>query len=78
MCVSVLLSLTLQLPLLEKKSLHFCTSFLEEIAKQTSNIAMEICAEQRNLSDKVQQSRPPQDSVNTETDMGTNSTFNRA
>ncbi|MGH0172991.1 UNVERIFIED_CONTAM: hypothetical protein FKN15_002575 [Acipenser sinensis] len=27
--------------------------FLEEIAKQTSNIAMEICAEQRNLSDKL-------------------------
>ncbi|XP_058869353.1 nck-associated protein 1-like [Acipenser ruthenus] len=42
-----------ELPLLEKKSLHFCTSFLEEIAKQTSNIAMEICAEQRNLSDKL-------------------------
>ncbi|XP_066564392.1 nck-associated protein 1-like [Amia ocellicauda] len=38
---------------LEKKSLKYCIAFLEEIAKQTCNVIMEICAEQCNLSDQL-------------------------
>lgn len=38
---------------MEKKSLRLCVAFLEQIAKQTSGIVLEICAEQRNLSDQV-------------------------
>lgn len=30
-----------------------CVTFLEQIAKLTSNVALEICAEQSNLSDQV-------------------------
>lgn len=38
---------------MEKKSLRLCVTFLEQIAKQTSGVVLEICAEQRNLSDQV-------------------------
>lgn len=40
-------------PHLKNHSLHHCNSFLEELAKQTSNCVLEICAEQRNLSEQV-------------------------
>ncbi|XP_029682834.1 nck-associated protein 1-like [Takifugu rubripes] len=39
---------------LEKKSLNLCVTFLEQIAKMTSNVVLEICAEQCNLNDKLQ------------------------
>lgn len=42
-----------QYPHLKNHSLHHCNSFLEELAKQTSNCVLEICAEQRNLSEQV-------------------------
>ncbi|XP_041837245.1 nck-associated protein 1-like [Melanotaenia boesemani] len=38
---------------LEKRSLCLCVTFLEQIAKQTSSVVLEICAEQRNLSDQL-------------------------
>ena len=38
---------------MEKKSLRLCVTFLEQIAKQTSNVVLEICAEQCNLNDQV-------------------------
>uniref|UniRef100_A0A8C0L6F8 NCK associated protein 1 like n=1 Tax=Canis lupus dingo TaxID=286419 RepID=A0A8C0L6F8_CANLU len=40
-------------PHLKNHSLHHCNSFLEELAKQTSNCVLEICAEQRNLSEQL-------------------------
>ncbi|OBS77371.1 hypothetical protein A6R68_16212 [Neotoma lepida] len=40
-------------PHLKNHGLHHCNSFLEELAKQTSNCVLEICAEQRNLSEQV-------------------------
>ncbi|XP_051932866.1 nck-associated protein 1-like isoform X2 [Hippocampus zosterae] len=36
-----------------KRSLRLCVTFLEQIAKQTSTIMLEICAEQRNLNDQL-------------------------
>lgn len=39
--------------IVEKKSLRLCVTFLEQIAKQTSNVVLEICAEQCNLNDQV-------------------------
>ncbi|XP_036064892.1 nck-associated protein 1-like isoform X1 [Onychomys torridus] len=38
---------------LKNHGLHHCKSFLEELAKQTSNCVLEICAEQRNLSEQL-------------------------
>uniref|UniRef100_A0A3Q1CLI1 NCK associated protein 1 like n=1 Tax=Amphiprion ocellaris TaxID=80972 RepID=A0A3Q1CLI1_AMPOC len=38
---------------MEKKSLRLCVTFLEQIAKQTSSVVLEICAEQRNLHDQL-------------------------
>ncbi|KAF3690048.1 Nck-associated protein 1-like [Channa argus] len=38
---------------LEKKGLRLCVTFLEQIAKQTSNVVLEICAEQCNLNDQL-------------------------
>uniref|UniRef100_H0VD15 NCK associated protein 1 like n=1 Tax=Cavia porcellus TaxID=10141 RepID=H0VD15_CAVPO len=40
-------------PHLKNHGLHHCNSFLEELAKQTSNCILEICAEQRNLSEQL-------------------------
>ncbi|KAG7478250.1 hypothetical protein MATL_G00077920 [Megalops atlanticus] len=38
---------------IEKRSLRFCVTFLEEIAKQTCNVILEICAEHCNLNDQL-------------------------
>lgn len=43
-----------QYNLMEKRSLRLCVTFLEQIAKQTSGVMLEICAEQRNLNDQVE------------------------
>uniref|UniRef100_A0A671DXV3 NCK associated protein 1 like n=1 Tax=Rhinolophus ferrumequinum TaxID=59479 RepID=A0A671DXV3_RHIFE len=40
-------------PHLKSHGLHHCNSFLEELAKQTSNCVLDICAEQRNLSEQL-------------------------
>ncbi|XP_052017113.1 nck-associated protein 1-like isoform X3 [Apodemus sylvaticus] len=40
-------------PHLKNHGLHHCNSFLEELAKQTSNCVLEICAEQRNLNEQL-------------------------
>uniref|UniRef100_A0A7N9CXJ9 NCK associated protein 1 like n=1 Tax=Macaca fascicularis TaxID=9541 RepID=A0A7N9CXJ9_MACFA len=40
-------------PHLKNHGLHHCNCFLEELAKQTSNCVLEICAEQRNLSEQL-------------------------
>ncbi|KAG8518303.1 Nck-associated protein 1-like, partial [Galemys pyrenaicus] len=40
-------------PHLKNHGLHHCNSFLEELAKQASNCVLEICAEQRNLSEQL-------------------------
>lgn len=45
--------LCLQVQAMEKRSLRLCVTFLEQIAKQTSAVVLEICAEQRNLCDQV-------------------------
>uniref|UniRef100_A0A8K9UXC6 NCK associated protein 1 like n=1 Tax=Oncorhynchus mykiss TaxID=8022 RepID=A0A8K9UXC6_ONCMY len=37
----------------EKRSLRLCVTFLEEIAKQTSSVILEICSEQCNLNDQL-------------------------
>uniref|UniRef100_A0A3B4UXM3 NCK associated protein 1 like n=1 Tax=Seriola dumerili TaxID=41447 RepID=A0A3B4UXM3_SERDU len=37
----------------EEKTLRLCVIFLEQIAKQTSNVVLEICAEQSNLNDQL-------------------------
>lgn len=42
-----------QTEVLEKKSLRLCVSFLEQIAKMTSSVVLELCAEQCNLNEKV-------------------------
>lgn len=42
-----------QMEALEKRSLRLCVAFLEQIAKMTSNVVLELCAEQNNLSEKV-------------------------
>uniref|UniRef100_A0A671YR64 NCK associated protein 1 like n=1 Tax=Sparus aurata TaxID=8175 RepID=A0A671YR64_SPAAU len=39
---------------MEKRSLRLCVTFLEQIAKQTSTVVLEICAEQCNLNDQLQ------------------------
>uniref|UniRef100_A0A7N6AI06 NCK associated protein 1 like n=1 Tax=Anabas testudineus TaxID=64144 RepID=A0A7N6AI06_ANATE len=36
-----------------KKGLRLCVTFLEQIAKHTSNVVLEICAEQCNLNDQL-------------------------
>lgn len=38
---------------LEKKALRLCVAFLEQIAKMTSSVVLELCAEQCNLTQKV-------------------------
>uniref|UniRef100_A0A8C2Z184 NCK associated protein 1 like n=1 Tax=Cyclopterus lumpus TaxID=8103 RepID=A0A8C2Z184_CYCLU len=38
----------------EKRSLRLCVTFLEQIAKQTSSVVLDICAEQCNLNDQLQ------------------------
>ncbi|XP_072237966.1 nck-associated protein 1-like [Leuresthes tenuis] len=38
---------------LQKRSLRLCVTFLEQIAKQTSGVVLELCAEQCNLSDQL-------------------------
>ncbi|XP_027713854.1 nck-associated protein 1-like [Vombatus ursinus] len=40
-------------PHLKNHALHYCNSFLEDLAKQTSNCVLDICAEQRNLSEQL-------------------------
>ncbi|XP_039602736.1 nck-associated protein 1-like isoform X1 [Polypterus senegalus] len=40
-------------PMLEKRSLTYCASFLDEISKQACDVLLELCAEQRNLSDQL-------------------------
>lgn len=40
--------------MMEKRSLRLCVTFLEQIAKQTSSVVLEICAEQCNLNDQLQ------------------------
>ncbi|GAA6228038.1 nck-associated protein 1-like [Lates japonicus] len=42
-----------EIEVMEKRSLRLCVTFLEQIAKQTSNIVLEICAEQCNLNDQL-------------------------
>lgn len=42
-----------QMEAMEKKSLHLCVIFLEHIAKMTSTVVLELCAEQCNLNDNV-------------------------
>ncbi|XP_029006069.1 nck-associated protein 1-like [Betta splendens] len=42
-----------EMEIVEKKSLRLCVTFLELIAKQTSNVVLEICAEQSNLNDQL-------------------------
>lgn len=49
----------MQMEALEKKCLNLCVTFLEQIAKMTSNVILEICAEQCNLSDKVRNHPAP-------------------
>ncbi|XP_029287413.1 LOW QUALITY PROTEIN: nck-associated protein 1-like [Cottoperca gobio] len=39
---------------MEKRTLRLCVTFLEQLAKQTSSIVLEICAEQCNLNDQLQ------------------------
>ncbi len=39
---------------MEKRSLRLCVTFLEQIAKLTSGVMLEICAEQCNLNDQVE------------------------
>uniref|UniRef100_UPI003AAFF040 nck-associated protein 1-like isoform X1 n=1 Tax=Centroberyx gerrardi TaxID=166262 RepID=UPI003AAFF040 len=38
---------------IEKRSLRLSVTFLEQIAKQTSSVVLEICAEQCNLNDQL-------------------------
>uniref|UniRef100_A0AAY4ERK8 NCK associated protein 1 like n=1 Tax=Denticeps clupeoides TaxID=299321 RepID=A0AAY4ERK8_9TELE len=38
---------------IEKRSLKLCVTFLEEIARQTCTVVLEICAEQCNLNDQL-------------------------
>lgn len=45
--------LCVQIEAMEKRSLQLCVTFLEQIAKLTSNVVLEICAEQCNLNDQV-------------------------
>ncbi|KAM9409201.1 LOW QUALITY PROTEIN: nck-associated protein 1-like [Pholidichthys leucotaenia] len=42
-----------EVKVLEKRTLRLCVTFLEQLAKQTSGVVLEICAEQRNLSDQL-------------------------
>lgn len=42
-----------QIEAMEKRTLRLCVIFLEQIAKQTSGVVLEICAEQSNLNDQV-------------------------
>uniref|UniRef100_A0A3P8VLS4 NCK associated protein 1 like n=1 Tax=Cynoglossus semilaevis TaxID=244447 RepID=A0A3P8VLS4_CYNSE len=42
-----------EIDVLVKRSLELCVTFLEQIAKQTSNVLLEICAEQCNLQDQL-------------------------
>lgn len=45
--------LCVQTEAMEKRSLRLCVTFLEQIAKLTSNVVLEICAEQCNLNEQV-------------------------
>uniref|UniRef100_A0A3Q2UIP2 NCK associated protein 1 like n=1 Tax=Fundulus heteroclitus TaxID=8078 RepID=A0A3Q2UIP2_FUNHE len=42
-----------EVSILSSRSLRLCVTFLEQIAKQTGSVVLEICAEQRNLSDQL-------------------------
>ncbi|XP_026203218.1 nck-associated protein 1-like [Anabas testudineus] len=42
-----------EMEIVEKKGLRLCVTFLEQIAKHTSNVVLEICAEQCNLNDQL-------------------------
>ncbi|XP_064160819.1 nck-associated protein 1-like [Anguilla rostrata] len=42
-----------EVPANEQRSLRLCVGFLEEIARQTCNVVLEICAEQCNLNDQL-------------------------
>lgn len=48
-----------QMEAMEKKSLNLCVTFLEQIAKMTSTVVLELCAEQCNLNDKVRKNWVP-------------------
>ena len=39
---------------MEQRSLRLCVTFLEQIAKQTGSVVVEICAEQCNLNNQVE------------------------
>ncbi|XP_019126276.2 nck-associated protein 1-like isoform X1 [Larimichthys crocea] len=43
-----------EIEVMEKRSLRLCVTFLEQIAKLTSTVVLEICAEQCNLNDQLQ------------------------
>lgn len=47
-------TLCVQTEAMEKRSLRLCVTFLEQIAKLTSSVVLEICAEQCNLNDQVE------------------------
>lgn len=38
---------------MEQQALKLCVTFLEEIARQTCTVVLDICAEQCNLNEKV-------------------------
>ncbi|XP_028303425.1 nck-associated protein 1-like [Gouania willdenowi] len=42
---------------MEKRSLRLCVTFLEQLAKQTSSVLLELCAEQHKLCDELQPQR---------------------
>ncbi|XP_068171059.1 nck-associated protein 1-like isoform X2 [Antennarius striatus] len=42
-----------ELDVMEKKSLRLCVTFLEQIAKLTSSVVLDICAEQCNLNEQL-------------------------
>lgn len=51
--VSVCVSVCEQIQAIQERSLRVCVTFLEEIARQTGSVILEICAEQCNLHDQV-------------------------
>ncbi|KAG7244800.1 hypothetical protein INR49_029819 [Caranx melampygus] len=48
---------------MEKRTLRLCVTFLEQIAKQTSGVVLEICAEQSNLNDQLSPPLPHVDKM---------------
>ncbi|KAI3369922.1 hypothetical protein L3Q82_024728, partial [Scortum barcoo] len=53
-CVGTLSAQKRSTEAMEKKSLRLCVTFLEQIAKMTSSVVLEICAEQCNLNEQLQ------------------------